>query len=74
MGFGCAGLSGLDNTPLSHEAGCSVIKEFDRSITFFDTSNLYGHNHDNENMARLAQAFRRLKAKSSYEIFMLSLK
>ena len=51
MGFGCAGLSGLDNTPLSHEAGCSVIKEaFDRGITFFDTSDLYGHNHDNEIM------------------------
>ena len=51
MGFGCAGLSGLYNTPLSHEAGCSVIKEaFDRGITFFDTSDLYGHNHDNEIM------------------------
>ncbi|PQQ15399.1 perakine reductase [Prunus yedoensis var. nudiflora] len=35
--------------PLSHEAGCSVIKEaFDRGITFFDTSDVYGQNHDNE--------------------------
>ncbi|KAL4642261.1 hypothetical protein ACB092_02G002500 [Castanea dentata] len=51
LGFGCAGLSGLYNTPLSHEAGCSVIKEaFDSGINFFDTSDLYGHNHDNEIM------------------------
>ena len=51
MGFGCAGLSGLLNAPLSHEAGCSVIKEaFQRGITFFDTANCYGDNHDNEIM------------------------
>ncbi|XP_075655360.1 perakine reductase-like [Castanea sativa] len=51
LGFGCVGLSGLYNAPLSHEAGCSVIKEaFDRGITFFDTSDLYGHNYDNEIM------------------------
>jgi diketogulonate reductase-like aldo/keto reductase len=51
LGFGCVGLSGLYNSPLSHEAGCSVIKEaFDRGITFFDTSDLYGHNNDNEIM------------------------
>lgn len=51
LGFGCGGLSGIYNAPLSHEAGCSVIKEaFNRGITFFDTSDLYGHNHDNEIM------------------------
>ncbi|KAK9930923.1 hypothetical protein M0R45_018225 [Rubus argutus] len=52
LGFGCGGLSGIYKaTPLSHEAGCSVIREaFDRGITFFDTSDLYGHNHDNEIM------------------------
>ncbi|XVE81678.1 hypothetical protein DITRI_Ditri15bG0084500 [Diplodiscus trichospermus] len=49
LGFGCAGLSGLYNDPLSHEEGCSVIKEaFARGITFFDTSDLYGDDHDNE--------------------------
>ncbi|KAL6192221.1 hypothetical protein ACLB2K_038606 [Fragaria x ananassa] len=49
LGFGCGGLSGIYNAPLSHEAGCSVIKEaFDRGITFYDTSDLYGDNHDNE--------------------------
>ena len=51
MGFGCAGLSGIYNAPLSHEAGCSVIKEAcSKGITFFDTSDMYGHNHDNEIM------------------------
>ncbi len=51
MGFGCGGLSRILNTPLSHEAGCSVIKEaFYRGITFFDTANVYGRNHDNEIM------------------------
>jgi aryl-alcohol dehydrogenase-like predicted oxidoreductase len=51
LGFGCGGLSGILNTPLSHEAGCSVIKEaFYRGITFFDTADFYGHNHDNEIM------------------------
>ncbi|KAL5542040.1 hypothetical protein UlMin_009750 [Ulmus minor] len=51
LGFGCAGLSGMLNAPLSHEAGCSIIKEvFKRGITFFDTSDVYGDNHDNEIM------------------------
>ncbi len=39
------------NAPLSHDAGCSVIKEaFQRGITFFDTADVYGDNHDNEIM------------------------
>lgn len=51
LGFGCRGLSGTYNSPLSHEAGCSVIKEaFERGITFFDTSDIYGDNQDNEIM------------------------
>ncbi|XP_035539490.1 perakine reductase-like isoform X1 [Juglans regia] len=51
LGFGCYGLSGVYNSPLSHEAGRAVIQEaFDRGITFFDTSDLYGRNHDNEIM------------------------
>ncbi|XP_023904734.1 perakine reductase isoform X2 [Quercus suber] len=49
LGYGCAGLS--YNSPHSNEVGCSVIKEvFNRGITFFDTSDLYGNNHDNEIM------------------------
>ncbi|XP_061337103.1 perakine reductase-like isoform X2 [Gastrolobium bilobum] len=51
LGFGCGGLSGYYNAPLSHEAGCSIIKEaFNKGITFFDTSDFYGRNHDNEFM------------------------
>ncbi|RDX85097.1 Perakine reductase, partial [Mucuna pruriens] len=51
LGFGCGGLSGIYNAPLSHEEGCSIIKEvFNKGVTFFDTSDIYGHNHDNEIM------------------------
>lgn len=51
LGFGCGGLSGIYNKPLSHEAGCSIIKEaFSKGITLFDTSDLYGLDHDNEIM------------------------
>ncbi|CAL5347250.1 unnamed protein product [Camellia sinensis] len=51
LGFGCAGLSGVYNDPLSHEAGCSIIKEaFSKGVTFFDTSDHYGQNYDNEIM------------------------
>ncbi|XAR57287.1 Perakine reductase [Bertholletia excelsa] len=49
LGFGCAGLSGIYNDPLPHETGCSVIMEaFSKGVTFFDTSDVYGENHDNE--------------------------
>lgn len=51
LGFGCGGLSGYYNAPLSHEEGCSVIKEaFCRGITLFDTADVYGENHYNEIM------------------------
>ncbi|GMP77172.1 hypothetical protein CsSME_00033537 [Camellia sinensis var. sinensis] len=51
LGFGCAGLSGVYNDPLSHETGCSIIKEaFSKGVTFFDTSDHYGQNYDNEIM------------------------
>ncbi|KAJ0093061.1 hypothetical protein Patl1_25290 [Pistacia atlantica] len=51
LGFGCGGLSGIYNAPLTHEAGCSVIKEaFSKGITLFDTADIYGVYHDNEIM------------------------
>ncbi|WMV47807.1 hypothetical protein MTR67_041192 [Solanum verrucosum] len=51
LGFGCGGLSGYFNAPLSHEAGCAVLKEaFSKGITFFDTANVYGHEGYNEIM------------------------
>lgn len=56
------------NTPLSHEAGCSIIKEaFVKGVTFFDTSDVYGYNkHDNEIMIGKVQFF---SFQSSYLIY-----
>ncbi|KAG6535115.1 probable aldo-keto reductase 1 [Zingiber officinale] len=43
LGFGCMGLTGIYNSPVSDESGIAVIKHaFDHGITFFDTSNAYG--------------------------------
>lgn len=51
LGFGCGGLSGLLNAPLSFEAGVAILKEaFSRGITFFDTADIYGAEHHNEIM------------------------
>uniref|UniRef100_A0A2P2KCE7 NADP-dependent oxidoreductase domain-containing protein n=2 Tax=Rhizophora mucronata TaxID=61149 RepID=A0A2P2KCE7_RHIMU len=48
LGFGCMGLSGVYNVPISVEEGISIIKNaFSRGITFFDTSDAYGP-HTNE--------------------------
>ncbi|KAG6492355.1 hypothetical protein ZIOFF_047312 [Zingiber officinale] len=48
LGFGCMGLTGVYNSPVSEEAGIAIIKHaFNRGITFFDTSNVYGP-HTNE--------------------------
>ncbi|CAL9135624.1 unnamed protein product [Musa textilis] len=48
LGFGCMGLTGMYNAPVSEEAGVAIIKHaFDNGITFFDTSNVYGP-HTNE--------------------------
>lgn len=49
LGFGCMGLSGTYNAPLPEEDGISIIKyAFNKGITFFDTSDIYGHEHVNE--------------------------
>ncbi|ONK74365.1 uncharacterized protein A4U43_C03F5480 [Asparagus officinalis] len=43
LGFGCLGLTGNYNSPLSEEEGTSIIKQaFSKGITFFDTSDMYG--------------------------------
>ncbi|XP_010935668.1 probable aldo-keto reductase 1 [Elaeis guineensis] len=48
LGYGCMGLTGVYNSPVSDEVGISIIKEaFNRGITFFDTSDVYGP-HTNE--------------------------
>ncbi|EHA8589881.1 Perakine reductase [Cocos nucifera] len=48
LGYGCMGLTGVYNSPVSDEVGISIIKDaFNKGITFFDTSNVYGP-HTNE--------------------------
>ncbi|XP_042517586.1 probable aldo-keto reductase 1 [Macadamia integrifolia] len=48
LGFGCMGLTGMYNTPVSDDVGISIIKEaFSKGITFFDTADTYGA-HANE--------------------------
>ncbi|XVF31152.1 hypothetical protein REPUB_Repub16aG0121200 [Reevesia pubescens] len=43
LGFGCMGLTGMYNDPVPDEVGISIIKHaFDKGITFFDTSDIYG--------------------------------
>ncbi|PIA31635.1 hypothetical protein AQUCO_04900143v1 [Aquilegia coerulea] len=43
LGFGCMGISGVYNAPVSDEIGISIIKDaFNKGITFFDTADVYG--------------------------------
>ncbi|KAE8729130.1 NAD(P)-linked oxidoreductase superfamily protein [Hibiscus syriacus] len=43
LGFGCVLLTGFYNEPVPEDVGISIIKHtFDRGITFFDTSDIYG--------------------------------
>ncbi|MED6146195.1 palmitoyltransferase akr1 [Stylosanthes scabra] len=49
LGFGCMGLTGSYNDPVTDESGISIIKyAFSKGITFFDTSDIYGAEHANE--------------------------
>ncbi|PON87144.1 Aldo/keto reductase/potassium channel subunit beta, partial [Trema orientale] len=44
-GFGCPRLSGYYNDPVPEQVHISVIKHaFNKGITFFDTSDVYGQN------------------------------
>lgn len=43
LGFGCMGLTGVYNDPVTEEVGVSIITDaFAKGITFFDTSDIYG--------------------------------
>ncbi|XP_068636233.1 perakine reductase-like [Aristolochia californica] len=43
LGFGCAGLTGTYNDPLSEDAAIALVKDvFHRGITFLDTADSYG--------------------------------
>ncbi|KAF7817839.1 putative aldo-keto reductase 1 [Senna tora] len=45
LGFGCMGLTGIYNDPVTDEVGISIIKHaFSKGVTFFDTADLYGAN------------------------------
>lgn len=49
LGYGCMGLTGSYNNPVTEEEGIAIIKEaFNKGITFFDTADVYGANHSNE--------------------------
>lgn len=48
LGFGCMGLTGIYNSPLSEDEIISIINHaFAKGITFFDTADVYGA-HTNE--------------------------
>lgn len=45
LGFGCMGLTGVYNSPLSEEDGITIIKDaYSKGVTFFDTADVYGAN------------------------------
>ncbi|XP_030534728.1 probable aldo-keto reductase 1 isoform X2 [Rhodamnia argentea] len=45
LGFGCMGLTGVYNSPLSEEDGIAIIKDaYSKAVTFFDTADVYGAN------------------------------
>ncbi|KAG8384935.1 hypothetical protein BUALT_Bualt04G0169900 [Buddleja alternifolia] len=49
LGYGCMGLTGVYNDPLSEEDGIAILKEaFNKGITHFDTSDIYGDDFANE--------------------------
>ncbi|KAI8026548.1 putative aldo-keto reductase 1 [Camellia lanceoleosa] len=49
LGYGCMGLTGINNSPVSEEDGIAIIKHaFSRGVTFFDTSDIYCVDHANE--------------------------
>ncbi|XP_042025476.1 perakine reductase-like [Salvia splendens] len=59
LGYGCMGLTGFYNAPISVEDGIAIVKEaFNNGITFFDTADVYGKEHSNEYM--IGQALKEL--------------
>ncbi|RWV88969.1 hypothetical protein GW17_00048899 [Ensete ventricosum] len=58
LGFGCSGLSGIFNDPLSYEQGAAiVIDAFHKGMTFFDTSDAYGNGHNENLIGQIASKF-----------------
>ncbi|CAH9074007.1 unnamed protein product [Cuscuta epithymum] len=49
LGYGCMGLTGMYNDPVPEEEGIAILREaFNKGVTFFDTSDIYGSDHSNE--------------------------
>ncbi|KAL3829503.1 hypothetical protein ACJIZ3_018305 [Penstemon smallii] len=49
LGYGCMGLTGVYNDPVSEEDGIAIIKEaFSKGVTHFDTADIYGIDYSNE--------------------------
>ncbi|KAL3728119.1 hypothetical protein ACJRO7_032812 [Eucalyptus globulus] len=45
LGFGCMGVTGVYNSPLSEENGITIIKDaYRKGVTFCDTADVYGTN------------------------------
>eukprot|EP00262_Sarcandra_glabra_P000887 TRINITY_DN10933_c0_g2_i1.p1 TRINITY_DN10933_c0_g2~~TRINITY_DN10933_c0_g2_i1.p1 ORF type:complete len:362 (+),score=50.15 TRINITY_DN10933_c0_g2_i1:51-1136(+) len=45
LGFGCAGITGMYNDPISDDDGISIIKDaFSKEITFFNTADFFAVN------------------------------
>ncbi|KAF9607051.1 hypothetical protein IFM89_030824 [Coptis chinensis] len=58
FGFGCMGLTGAYNDPVSDDVGITIIKDaFHKGVTFFDTSDVYG---PNTNEALIGKALKQL--------------
>nr|GMC80483.1 perakine reductase-like [Ipomoea batatas] len=56
--YGCMGLTGMYNNPVTEEEGIAIIKEaFNAGITFLDTADVYGANHSNEYLVGKVKKF-----------------
>jgi len=59
LGYGCMGLSGIYNAPLSRTDGVAMIRAaFDRGVTFFDTAEVYGPFVNEELLGEAVKPFR----------------
>lgn len=59
LGYGCMGLSGSYNAPLSRTDGVAMIQAaFDRGVTFFDTAEIYGPFVNEELLGEAVKPFR----------------
>nr|GMC82921.1 perakine reductase-like [Ipomoea batatas] len=73
LGYGCMGLTGMYNNPVTEEEGIAIIKEaFNAGITFLDTADVYGANHSNEYLVGKDSLFARLSSQLWKRILLAS--